>query len=81
MSLSFDKAQELLGEDYAVADDSFPCIFLEEFRKQKEQLDFAIDHLRGVCAACKHYGISEEEEPCATCGETPGYGNWLWKFD
>ena len=45
-----------------------------------EQLEFAIDCLRGVCAACKHMGKSSESEPCSKGGEMPGFGLWEWKY-
>lgn len=48
---------------------------------EKEQLEFAIECLRGVCAACKHYGTPEDQTPCSICGIAPGFGLWEWKFD
>lgn len=48
---------------------------------EKEQLEFAIDCLKGVCAACQYLETPENEYPCNMCWETPGYGCWKWKYD
>lgn len=35
--------------------------------KTEEERDAAVDQLRGLCSACKHYTPYHNDGPCATC--------------
>lgn len=63
---ALDEARENANEACAKWEGMYRMA-LERAEKVERERDAAVDQLRGLCSACKHYTPYHNDGPCATC--------------